>query len=119
MGGCSGRRPVRAEAEAALLALAMSALVALLAWPVPIHPDAWVVGVSNNDHNGIAYTLAFVADRIAHGAWPWGENGWIEYPTGVWLFPADVVESVALVPVTWAFGPWVSFNVLAIAHHGL
>lgn len=105
--------------DAALLGAAVTLLVALLAWPVPIHPDAWVVGASNNDHNGIAYTLAFVADRLAHGRWPWGESAWIEFPTGVWLFPADVVDSVLLTPITLAFGPWVAFNLAAIVHHGL
>jgi hypothetical protein len=98
---------------------AVSALVALLAWPVPVAPTRWQIGGSYNDHGSIAWTLHFVATRLTRGEPPWGHTDLLSFPEGATLFPADLPEMVLLTPVVAWLGATAAANVLAIVHHGL
>lgn len=109
----------RAAVEAVGVTLLVSIVVAALAWPVPLAPNAFVVGSSSNDHASIAWTLGFVADRLASGQVPWGHTETIGFPDGVTLWPADLPEAVLVTPLARWAGATAAANLLAILHHGL
>src|SRR5690606_31030201 len=79
---CHAPRVRRLLLELLLAALAPAALVGALAWPVPVAPGRHVVGASWNDAHAIAWTLHFVAERLAEGQLPWGHTTAIEWPRG-------------------------------------
>ena len=109
----------REVAEALGFGLVVAVLAALVAWPVPIAPGSWWIGSSGNDHASIAFTLHWVADRLASGSLPFGWTDRLSYPHGATFWPADLPEAIALAPVTLLLGPVVALNLLVVAHHGL
>jgi hypothetical protein len=109
----------RTIAESVLVALVATTIAGVLSWPLPIAPAQHVIGASFNDQHSLAWTLQWVADRLATGALPWGHTDAVAWPDGGTLFPADLLEAALLAPLTWAWGGWVSLNVLTVLHHGL
>jgi hypothetical protein len=109
----------RALAESALVAAVATLACALLAWPWPLDPAGTLVGDSANDQLAIAWTLQWVADRLADGALPWGHTDAIGWPEGGTLFPADLLEAVMVAPLTWLAGGVAAQGALTLLHHGL
>jgi hypothetical protein len=110
------RRPL---AESIAVAVAGTLAAALLAWPWPLAPTETVVGDSFNDQHSLAWTLQWVAERLAAGDLPWGYTDAVRWPDGGTLYPADLLEAVLLAPVTWAAGGIAALGALTVLHHGL
>lgn len=110
---------MRPSVEVLLVTAVAGLALAALSWPVVAEPGHFVVGGSANDHASIAWTLDFVADRLAHGFVPWGWTDRIEFPDGATLMPADLPEAVLLAPLTLLWGGVVALNVLLLGHLAL
>ncbi|MEC8425698.1 MAG: glycosyltransferase 87 family protein, partial [Myxococcota bacterium] len=107
----------RPLAESALVALLASLGFALLAWPWPLDPMGSFIGDSGNDQHALAWTLQWVADRMAAGALPWGFTDRVGWPDGGTLFPANLLEAIMVAPLTWAAGGIAALGALTLLHH--
>lgn len=109
----------RPSREALLVFVVAGIGCVLLGGPALVHPGQSYVGPGLNDQRSLAFTLDFVAGRVLHGQLPWGHTDRFGAPVGATLFPADLPEALAMVPVVRAFGAIVAFNVLALLHPAL
>ena len=107
----------RALAESATVAGLAGLTCALLAWPWPRDPTGSLIGDSRNDQHALAWTLQWVADRLAAGRLPWGHTDAVAWPDGGTLMPADLLEAVLMAPLTWGFGGIAALGALTLLHH--
>ena len=72
-------------------------------------------GAARSDLWNSLWSLWYTADAIAGGAPPW-RTGWLGWPDGGVLFPADPLNALMAAPLVWLVGPAVAYAGLVFAH---
>jgi len=94
------------------------AFAVLLTAPGSLKPWAVLLGDPAIDVWNHAWGYWFVADSLAHGRLPF-ETPLVGGPEGGVLYFIDTPGAVAMLPVTWIFGPAVAYNLALIGRIAL
>lgn len=96
--------------------LALTALCAVLGWPVLLDPTGEALGGGGGDLNGLAWTLWRVVDALPGVP---RHHPDIQWPVGAHLTPVAVPQALLTAPITATLGPVASVSLLQAAHVAL
>src|SRR5262245_49501500 len=96
-------------------ALFFALVTVVVTWPMAVAPGAFYS--SRQDLYLGVWDLAWVGDWVAHPSSPLFHTDLLLYPfgTGLEVQPLSLFQSLGAAPLTWALGPLVAFNLLALA----